>query len=174
MTETGGDVDPLTRLLDRKAIQQLADREISRRNRFSGPLAILLIDVDHLNEINCRYTLSGGDKVLVELAKLIASSLRPTDWLGRNGGDRFLVIAPETGLEEAEFLAERIRATVEGDIICYLDENIPVRVSIGVAVVEGNVTTEFEKMSKVAGAALAQAKVTGRNRCMVYSIGRPS
>ena len=94
-------------------MDRLAERELRRRDRYPRPLAIGLIDVDHFKEINDRYLLPGGDKVLVDLGKALASSLRTVDLLGRIGGEEFLVIAPETNMEGAMVLGERIRTTVE-------------------------------------------------------------
>src|SRR5215470_16368331 len=105
--------DPLTNLPNRRAMDRIAERELRRRDRYPSPLAIGLIDVDHFKEINARYLLPGGDKVLVDLAKALTSSLRTVDFLGRIGGEEFLVIAPETNLEGTKVLGERIRSTVE-------------------------------------------------------------
>jgi len=165
--------DPLTGLPNRRAMDRLTERELRRRDRYPSPLSLGLIDVDHFKEINARYLLSGGDKVLVDLAKVLLSSLRNVDLMGRIGGEEFLVIAPETNMEGAEVLGERIRSTVERGVFSYKEEIIPVRVSIGFAVAEVGVAADYEHMKHVADAALAQAKVTGRNRCIIYPLNRP-
>ena len=165
--------DPLTGLPNRRAMDRLTERELRRRDRYPSPLSLGLIDVDHFKEINARYLLPGGDKVLVDLARVLLSSLRNVDLMGRIGGEEFLVIAPETNLEGAEVLGERIRSTVERGIFSYKEEVIPVRVSIGFVVAEVGVSADYEHMKHVAAAALAQAKVTGRNRCIIYPLNRP-
>jgi diguanylate cyclase (GGDEF)-like protein len=109
----------------------------------------------------------------VDLGKVLLSSLRNVDLMGRIGGEEFQVIAPETNSEGAEVLGERIRSTVERAMFSYLEENIPVRVSIGFAVAGDGEATDYEHMRHVAGAALAQAKVSGRNCCVVYLANRP-
>jgi diguanylate cyclase (GGDEF)-like protein len=165
--------DPLTGLPNRRAMDRLTERELRRRDRYPSPLALGLIDVDHFKEINARYLLPGGDKVLVDLAKVLLSSLRNVDLMGRIGGEEFLVIAPETNMEGAEVLGERIRSTVERGVFAYKEEIIPVRVSIGFAVAEVGVSADYEHMKHIAAAALNEAKVAGRNRCIIYPIHRP-
>jgi diguanylate cyclase (GGDEF)-like protein len=165
--------DPLTGLPNRRAMDRLAERELRRRDRYPSPIALAVIDVDHFKEINARYLLPGGDKVLVDLARALTSSLRNVDLLGRIGGEEFLVIAPETDMDGAVVLGERIRSTVEQTPFTYMDEIIPVRVSIGFAVAGEGVPVEYEPMRHIAAAALADAKLNGRNRCEFISVDRP-
>ena len=93
--------DPLTGLPNRRAMDRLAKRELLRRERYAGPLAIGLIDVDRFMEINTQHHLPGGDKILIDLAQVLGSCVREVDVLGRFGGDRFMVIAPQTDMEGA-------------------------------------------------------------------------
>ena len=162
--------DPLTGLPNRRAMDRLAERELRRRDRYPGPLALGLIDVDHFKAINERYLLPGGDKVLVDLGKALGASLRTVDVLGRIGGEEFLVIAPETDVQGAVVLGERIRTTVEDAVFTYKEEPISVRVSIGFAIAEDGVIAEYEAMKHLAAAALADAKRTGRNRCVYHTM----
>src|SRR5262249_12641035 len=119
--------DPLTNLPNRRAMDRLAERELRRRDRYPGPLAILLIDVDHFKSINERYLLPGGDKVLTDLARALTRSIRDVDHLGRIGGEEFMVIAPHTNLDGLPALGERIRSTVEQTKFVYKEDVIPVR-----------------------------------------------
>ena len=168
-------IDPLTGLHNRRAMDRLAEHEFRRRDRYGlKPLALGLIDVDHLKEINRLHFLPAGDRVLVDLAKILAGSVRTVDHLGRNGGDRFLVIAPETNLQGAQVLGERLRANIERHIFTHKGQTIPVRVSIGFAVVEEGVVSELERMKPIAAAALAEAKRGGRNRCVASHRQDPS
>lgn len=160
--------DPLTGLPNRRAMDRLAERELRRRDRYPGPLSIAVIDVDHFKSINEKYLLPGGDKVLVDLARALTGSLRTVDFLGRIGGEEFMVIAPETDLSGAQVLGERIRSTVEQTTFAYKDEEIPVRVSLGFAVAVTDVTADYETMKHLAAAALSEAKRTGRNRCVFF------
>ncbi len=168
--------DPLTNLPNRRAMDRLAERELRRRDRYPSALALAMIDVDHFKAINDRYTHSAGDKVLVDMAKVLSSSLRTVDSLGRMGGEEFLLIAPETDMEGAVVLGERIRTSVESAKFPWTDEAvkvstiIQVTVSIGFAVAQHNDAATYEDMKLVADRALAEAKRTGRNRCIFYAM----
>jgi diguanylate cyclase (GGDEF)-like protein len=161
--------DPLTGLPNRRAMDRLSERELRRRDRYPSPLSLGLIDVDHFKQINTVHLLPGGDKVLVELARCLGASLRGVDFLGRIGGEEFLVIAPETDEEGANVLGERIRANVEKHVFTYKEDNIHVTVSVGMSVAEEGARADYEQMKHVAAAALAEAKRTGRNRCVVHT-----
>ena len=162
--------DPLTGLANRRSMDRLAERELRRRDRYPSPLALAIIDVDDFKEINSRHLLPGGDKVLVDLARCLMSSLRTVDSLGRIGGEEFLVIAPETSLKGAIVLGERIRTTVENTVFSYKGHVIPVTVSLGFAVADANVIADYEQMKHFAAAALAEAKVKGRNRVIPHQL----
>ncbi|MBI2809195.1 MAG: diguanylate cyclase [Planctomycetes bacterium] len=158
--------DPLTNLPNRRAMDRLAEREMRRRERFAGALAIAIIDVDHFKQINDKHLLPGGDKVLIDLARCLSHSVRTVDFLGRIGGEEFMVIAPETDLEGAVVLAERIRSTVEKTQFTYKADVVDVRVSIGFAIAPAGIETDFETIKDLAAAALSEAKKTGRNKCV--------
>jgi diguanylate cyclase len=162
--------DPLTGLPNRRAMDRLAKNALQRRMRYASPLALALIDADHFKDVNSKFLLSGGDHALIWLGRAMASTLRTVDTIGRIGGEEFMVIAPETTLEGAAVLAERIRATVAGTAIYYNDEPIRITASLGFAVVEVGVNTDYEQMKHVAASALNEAKSTGRNRCIVRTI----
>jgi diguanylate cyclase (GGDEF)-like protein len=162
--------DPLTNLSNRRAMDRLAERELRRRERYPGSISIGLIDVDHFKDINDRYLLPGGDKVLIDLSRCLTSSVRTVDFLGRIGGEEFMVIATDTNMEGAVALGERIRSMVEKTEFIYKGDTIPVRVSIGFSVAEEGVPVTIEGMQYLAAAALAEAKKTGRNRCVYKTI----
>jgi diguanylate cyclase (GGDEF)-like protein len=162
--------DPGTNLPNRRAMDRLAERELRRRERHPGPLAVAMIDIDHFKQINDLYLHSGGDRVLADLARSLTGSVRTVDFLGRVGGEEFMVIAPDTDLTGAEVLGERIRTTVETTEFSYKNDIIPVRVSIGFAVVEPDVETDYETLKHVAAAALSEAKKAGRNKCMYFTL----
>jgi diguanylate cyclase (GGDEF)-like protein len=159
--------DPLTDLLNRRAIDDAARSEIKRRARYRSPLALGLVDADHFKAINDRYLLTGGDEVLKALARILKNSLRTVDWLGRVGGEEFQVLAPETDMLGAAILAERIRSTVENAEILYEGSAIQITVSIGFAVANGEPIVDYDHMYHVAAAALNDAKRSGRNRCVI-------
>jgi diguanylate cyclase (GGDEF)-like protein len=164
--------DPLTSLPNRRAMDRLAERELRRRDRYPNPLAIGIVDVDQFKEINDRFLLPGGDKVLVDLAKVLQASARNVDLVGRIGGEEFMVIAPETNMEGAIVLGERIRTTVERTTFTFQNQEIPVRVSIGFAVADGEDPVDFDTMKHLAAKALNEAKKSGRNQCIFFTVGR--
>ena len=164
--------DPLTGLLNRRAIDDVARKEIQRHTRYPSTLAIGLLDVDHFKNINTRYLIPGGDEVLIGLSKVLANSVRTVDAVSRIGGEEFLVVAPETTLEGAQSLAERIRATVANTSIYYNNEPIHITISAGFAVAEVGTSTDYEQMNFVAALALTQAKNAGRNCCVVQTVPR--
>ncbi|MSQ93089.1 MAG: diguanylate cyclase [Gemmataceae bacterium] len=158
--------DPLTNLPNRRAMDRLAERELRRRERYLGDLAIALIDVDHFKQINDQYLLPGGDQVLIDLAKCLNRSVRNVDFLGRIGGEEFMVIAPETNMEGAVVLGERIRTMVEANPFAYKVHAFTVRVSIGIAIAPSGIEADYETIKHLAAAALSDAKKTGRNKCV--------
>ena len=164
--------DPLTGLPNRRSMDRLAERELRRRERYPSGLTIGIIDVDHFKSINDRFLLPGGDKVLIDLARVLQSSQRNVDLLGRIGGEEFMVIAPETAMEGAYVLGERIRSAVEKAKFSFLEQDIPVRVSIGFAVVSEGMAADYDTMKHQAAKALSEAKKTGRNRCVYHPVGQ--
>lgn len=164
--------DPLTGLPNRRAMDRLAERELRRRDRYPFDLALGIIDVDHFKDINDRFLLPGGDRVLIDLARVLQTAQRNVDLLGRIGGEEFMVLAPETNIEGADILGERIRTTVEKAVFKYQDEEIPVRVSIGFAVAVGDGQVDYDAMKHTAAQALSEAKHTGRNRVVVHRVGK--
>ena len=150
-------------------MDRLCEKELRRRDRYPCSLSLGLVDVDHFKQINSEFLLPGGDKVLVDLARVLVGSLRTVDFLGRIGGEEFLVIAPETNTDGAITLAERIRSTVADTPIVYGPYSIRITVSIGLAVADSGVPATFEAMYATAAAALSQAKDNGRNRFEIRS-----
>jgi diguanylate cyclase (GGDEF)-like protein len=163
-------IDPLTGLNNRRAMDELALNEVKRHARYPRPLAIGLIDIDHFKQINTDYLHTGGDEVLKGLAKLLTSSIREADSVGRYGGEEFLVIAPETNEEGAAHLAERIRSTVANTPIEYAGEAVSITVSVGMAVADVGAPTDFKQVYRVVVKALADAKSAGRNRSVVRNV----
>ncbi len=162
--------DPLTGIPNRRAMDRLVRSEQKRRARHPGPLAVGVIDADHFKEINSRYLLPGGDQVLVSLAQILADSARSIDTVGRIGGEEFMVVAPETSLEGAVILAERLRGAVERHTFTYQGEPIRVTVSLGFSVADAHDLGTYEQMKHVAAEGMAEAKATGRNRSVVRKL----
>jgi diguanylate cyclase (GGDEF)-like protein len=166
--------DVLTQLPNRRALDHLLERELHLRRRFPAALTVGLIDLDFFKDVNTRYLHSGGDFALRELARVLTAGLRKIDMLGRMAGDEFLLIAPQTHRAGGLALAERLRAQVEAHPFVYDGQQIPVTVTIGLAVVEAGRPAEYEQVRKAAETALARAKAHGRNCVEIEPVSPPA
>jgi diguanylate cyclase len=159
--------DALTGLPNRRAIDRIARQELARRARYPNALAIGMVDADNFREINSRYLYTGGDHVLAWLGQTLAKAVRTVDSIGRVGGEEFVVVAPETDLEGAAALAERIRSTVETSLTNYNEATIRITVSVGIAVAPTGADVTYDQLRHAAAAALSEAKAGGRNRSVM-------
>lgn len=164
--------DQLTGLPNRRAMDGLIKFELRRRLRYPCALALGLIDLDALKEINTRWLLPGGDQVLVHVGRVLAEAGRTSDTVGRIGGDEFMIIAPETPLSGAISLAERLCTMVAQNPASYEGQPIPATVSIGFAVASEATSATYDQLKYVAAAALNEAKAKGRNGFVVRAIGQ--
>ncbi len=162
--------DPLTGLLNRRAIEDVAVAELRRHSRYRGHMAMGILDVDRFKQINDSYLYPGGDYVLVQLTRVLSGLLRTVDSIGRIGGEEFLVVAPETTLEGASVLAERIRSTVANTPFLYDGTPIPVTVSVGFAIAEPDSRADYPRMKLLASATVHEAKAAGRNHAVVRAL----
>ncbi|HEX5269633.1 MAG TPA: diguanylate cyclase [Gemmataceae bacterium] len=162
--------DPLTGLLNRRAVEDIANGELRRHSRYRGHLAMGIIDVDHFKHINDTHLYPGGDYVLVHLTRVLSGLLRTVDSIGRIGGEEFLVVAPETTVEGARKLAERIRAAVEEASFLYNGKEIPVTVSVGFAVAGPDSPADYKRMKLLASQTVHEAKEQGRNRTVIRGL----
>jgi two-component system cell cycle response regulator len=166
--------DPLTGLWNRRAIFEILGREIARSQRQGTPLAVIIADVDRFKHINDTHGHLAGDEVLRDIARRMASRLRPYDSIGRFGGEEFMIVAPECHTASPESLAERIRANIEQTPVFLGDRNLSVTVSLGVAVSGAGRPDEQDALLRAADAALYRAKQEGRNRVAVAGPGTPA
>jgi len=162
--------DALTGLPNRRAMDRLAKTEVLRRARTPSHLAIALVDADNFKAINTRFLLPGGDHVLSWLGQSLLNAVRTIDTVGRVGGEEFMIVAPETNLEGALTLAERVRRTVEIGETTYSNEPIKLTVSVGMVVALSDTLVGFDQMRHAASAALGEAKDSGRNCCVVRQL----
>jgi diguanylate cyclase (GGDEF)-like protein len=145
----------------------------ARRSAF--PVAFMMIDVDHFKRINDTHGHPVGDEVLRRIARLLAARLRRCDVLGRDGGEEFCVIAPETGLEGARALAESLRETVAATPVVREWGQVATTISVGLCVARaGPGALSLEEILANADAALYVAKQGGRNRVAVCAHCRPA
>tara|TARA_R110002074_G_scaffold119162_1_gene252259 strand:- start:183 stop:1451 length:1269 start_codon:yes stop_codon:yes gene_type:complete len=156
-------VDSLTGLFNRRYGSELAENEIARFRRSKHPVAFMLLDVDHFKLINDHYGHEMGDKILAEIGRLIPAQLRTQDIVARWGGEEFLVILPDTGIESALASAERIRNALRShDWAATAGESIEVTISIGVSEMCEN--DDRGSVISRADRALYRGKAGGRDR----------
>ena len=163
--------DPLTGLLNRRAISDQVEAEWHRSMRQQEPVCVLLIDVDNLKEINDQYGHATGDEALLTLAGAWRHAKRRYDWMGRWGGDEFLIVLPNTNLVEAQEIAERLRSIIEETALGEKDgKPIRVQASLGIACYSGRPGEEIsqEQLLVQADEALYKAKEGGRNQVAVF------
>jgi diguanylate cyclase (GGDEF)-like protein len=158
--------DPLTETLNRRGIIDRLDEAIAEASRYGRQLSVAMVDVDHFKRVNDRYGHAVGDRVLIRVAKVVTRGLRTPDKIGRLGGDEFLVILPETGLESSIALSERLR---ESFLHGLPDAELDIAVSIGTT--EWSPDESHEQLLSRVDDALYQAKREGRNR--VVSVTAP-
>lgn len=157
--------DELTGVANRRRLMEAMRAEEMRSRRYQKPLAFLMVDADHFKRINDTYGHDVGDTALTMLTSALQDHLREVDLAGRLGGEEFGVLLPETGLEDAARVAERIRKAVLELEIPAGARSIGLSVSIGVAALRLDCRDEcVEEVMKRADEALYRAKSEGRNR----------
>ncbi len=160
-------VDGLTGLLRREAILDILGQEVARASRYHRPLAVGLADIDLFKRVNDTWGHLTGDAMLKLVARALASGLRTTDRLGRYGGEEFLFVLPETDLQGAQAVAEKLRHKVQEVVLPTEQGDVRVTVSIGLTSICSPWRGEDDSITDIIGAAdlkLMQAKHEGRNR----------
>jgi two-component system, cell cycle response regulator len=153
--------DALTRLYNRRHLEEELARCHKDANRHHDPLAVLLLDIDHFKHVNDTYGHPAGDVVLCTFAQCLRDQLRGGDIAGRWGGEEFLVILPRTDLDGATQVAERIRRAIEASTATADGQGIRVTVSGGCALGPGG---SVDELISAVDAQLYAAKDAGRNR----------
>jgi diguanylate cyclase (GGDEF)-like protein len=157
--------DPLTGLCNRAWFEEALEAEEHRAARYGHPFAVALFDLDHFKQVNDRYGHETGDRALQRVASLLHGGIREPDQVCRWGGEELVVLLPETGLEEARKMAERLRHKVADS---FLGRGPHVTISGGVAAwVPGE---GGQRVVRRADGALYRAKEEGRNRIAVWSL----
>lgn len=163
IAEFRGTHDALTGVYNRAAILEVLHRETARSQRESISLAVLLADADNFKYLNDTYGHLVGDEALKLLALRMKSVLRSYDWLGRCGGEEFMVVAPSCKLQDGVAIAERIRSCIAADDFLIGTTNIRVTVSLGVVAGQGE-SVDVSSLLAAADAALHLAKTRGGDR----------
>lgn len=165
LQQSHASTDALTGVLNRHALYQVLSQEVERAIRYRRPFSIILFDIDEFKLINDTFGHLEGDKVLKELSKLVSSLMRKTDFIGRWGGEEFLLVLPETSTEAAQALAERFRLKIEET---HFMDSYFIAASFGVSTYVADVS--LHDLLEAADVALYQAKNNGRNQVVVNSM----
>jgi len=163
--------DDLTGLLNRRAIVRKAVEYLTRARESKGSLIIGLIDLDHFKSINDRFGHAVGDQLLQRFAAALRTALHTREIFGRYGGEEFLVLFPDSSVEQARQSAERLRAALREQRLRIDDQDVSVTLSLGLAGYEaGDVL--FDQVARRADIALYVAKTQGRDRVEVFNPAR--
>jgi len=154
--------DPLTGCYNRRSFMEAADRDFARSKRTGSPLSMIFFDIDRFKQINDQHGHAAGDAVIRALTEVVTKTLRTTDVLGRLGGEEFVVLLPDTDIENAVMVAEKLRSAVEAVLVKY--ENLSLRFTSSFGVVQrseqdGDTLVMIER----ADSYMYQAKSAGRN-----------
>ncbi|MEM8561648.1 MAG: GGDEF domain-containing protein [Pseudomonadota bacterium] len=155
-------LDPLTRLLNRRGMEDALQISMAQASRANLPTSAIMVDVDQFKGVNDSFGHDVGDHVLRQIAEVIARLCRSSDVVARTGGEEFLLILPDTDLDAARILAERIRVAIGERPLLVDSQRIGVTVSLGVASIIG--ATGLDELTQEADRALYLAKQGGRNR----------
>ena len=155
--------DTLTDAYNRRAFIEFADKEWERSTRHGYPLSILSVDIDHFKNFNDQHGHQTGDIALVQVSKFAQAALRSNDIWCRYGGEEFIALLPNTGIDQAMLVAERLRQSVENTTIPSPHGPLNVSVSIGVAE-RSSSHANLSEVLAISDAALYKAKAAGRNR----------
>jgi diguanylate cyclase (GGDEF)-like protein len=157
-------LDGLTGLYNRSTFVELSRQELARAQRQSSHTTILLLDLDFFKRVNDTWGHPAGDAVLKNVAFIANNTVRATDLVGRLGGEEFLILLPNTSLEAARGLAEKLRANMERHATPWESTVIKTTISIGLASTSAAENRDFDALYTAADKALYQAKERGRNQ----------
>lgn len=162
--------DSLTELLNRRAIYTHAEAEMNRAKRSNQSVCLAMVDVDNFKHINDRFGHLAGDRALHLVAERLVSSVRNYNWVGRWGGDEFLLVMPECNEEVARLVCERILSSVRGEhILLQEGQSVEIHVSIGAVVVAGDEILPLDTIIQQADEVLYRAKQAGRDQLMIWN-----
>jgi diguanylate cyclase (GGDEF)-like protein len=164
--------DPVTGLNNRRRLFELGEQEFNRSKRYERPLSAIMLDLDHLKTVNDSFGHSVGDQVLIQFAENCRNGIRHVDVLCRYGGEEFVILLPETDLEEAYTIAERLREYTEHTPVESSVGLLPITVSVGVAALDETCGTLQELIDRADFAQYA-SKDNGRNRTTRWTLDIP-
>jgi diguanylate cyclase (GGDEF)-like protein len=156
-------IDPLTELNNRRGLERLLQREVNRAQRGGSQIAAILLNCDNFKKINEGLGHAVGDVALREMVERITSTLRPSDYVARIGGDEFVILLTETQYAEAKLIAERVRLAVAESPIRNSNDNIYMTASLGLSMLPYEVSS-VEELLTLTRHAVKQSKQTGKNK----------
>jgi diguanylate cyclase len=159
-------LDPLLQINNRRSFDWKIEETIRDCHRTGLPSSLILIDVDHFKEVNDKFGHRAGDKCLRELAKLVESSVRKSDFVARYGGEELIIILPGSIVENARSIAEKIRERIDKTRFNYQDQVIHLTISLGVTQARPADSGADELFVRV-DEAMYHSKKQGRNRVSV-------
>jgi diguanylate cyclase (GGDEF)-like protein len=154
--------DPLTRLFNHRGLTEAVNVSLAVAAREGLSTSALMIDIDHFSKVNDNFGEESGDQVIRQIAGILARLARASDVIARIGGEEYLLILPDTPLESAHILAERIRAAIDDQPLLVHRQSIHITVSLGIACTIGPVN--LDDLTQAADRAMYLAKRGGRNR----------
>jgi diguanylate cyclase (GGDEF)-like protein len=158
-------VDALTQVGNRRRILELLEKDLQRAGRDGTPLAVVLLDLDHFKRINDTWGHPTGDRVLQAAARILTTTLRQSDAVGRYGGEEFMLLLRETSPEGAWALVERCRAQLAATVVTAdCGSNFFISASFGFIYVQGDNPHSMDELIRATDSALYKAKAAGRNR----------
>jgi diguanylate cyclase (GGDEF)-like protein len=167
--------DPLTKLYNRRFLEEYFDRQVAEANRRQKPFVVIFLDIDQFKLVNDTYGHETGDKVLATIARTIRKSLRQVDLMVRYGGEEFIIVLPDTDIEGGITVAEKIRQTTAATRIeLETGETIFLTVSLGVTSYPPDSNLNVEEIIQRADEAMYQAKLMGKNQVVVWRKSRNS
>lgn len=159
--------DPLTKVLNRRALEEVVNTELSRSLRHGIPMSVMMLDIDHFKRINDSYGHGQGDHVLMQVAAVLTKNTRQYDSVARIGGEEFIILLPDTSIAQAKLMAEKLRIKIaEHDYKVQVDDAIKVTASFGITE-RGSEKDNWLKILERADSGLYQAKAAGRNAVIV-------
>jgi diguanylate cyclase (GGDEF)-like protein len=159
-------MDGLTGLMNHKTFYEALERELWRSRRHGGTISLVMADIDNLKRINDSYGHRAGDKVIKEISQRIRECIRQVDLAARYGGDEFAIILPNTELQAALIVCDRIVETVSRNPVLWQRIQIPLSISVGVGQYSGD--TNPEDITSRSDQALYSAKQSGKNTVRIF------
>ena len=156
-------IDVLTNIKNRKAYNEKLKEDLSLKKRYNTPFCMLILDIDNFKKINDFYGHKMGDKVLIELSKLIQNNIRVNDNLFRIGGEEFVIIFSQTILENAKIVSEKVRDIIQRDLNTIENQKITVSIGLSEVTLEDNEDMIFKRVDTL----MYKSKNNGKNKVSI-------